>query len=710
MEKDYNEIIQKIRKEAEGIDVPDALSPAEIKMKLDNQKSMKSKSIFGRIAVISAIAAIFAVIILESKITDISLVKEVRNRQINQIAYNHEKNENSEISHDTNNTNESKEQIIKKQEKIGNQFYLAKNYEEVTKYVQDSKLDIESQNNAASNELLFDLSGINRESADEASIENTKMESEKNTDYSLTNTMEEAVDEADFVKMDENYIYVCKENEITILNISGEKMCVTSKIKPDFEDDGSIKEIYLDKDKLLVIYSLNSTNFEEGTTEESVISEDLAEDSSKISVDCFYANYDERVALLTYDISDRSDPELEGKIIQEGSYHTSRKIGDIIYLFTNKYDNGSIEQDEIIPKINGKKIAEDSIYLSKDSSTNVFIVSSVNIFNPSKIIDNIAIFEQYWEMYMSEDAIYLYREEWKDSENKERKGFSDVVYSYIAKFSYIDGILDAEDIVKVKGRIEDSFAIHSTQKGLQILTTRYDYTSDKSSNILYLFDNNFKKKSVLDNIAPGEEIYAARFIGDIIYFITYHNTDPLFAVDISNYANPRIIGSLKITGFSDYLHPYGESMLLGMGYETDPKTGEYLGVKLVMFDISDPENLKVLDSVIIEDIDYAGNPNDYKTVLADSKKNLIGMALEKYNHVDDNNRNVSWRDIYHLFEWKDGKFKKIMNKKLDLEANYMRAMYCKTNFFILSCSGENKYILQKFDMNHKCKEIEKIAF
>ena len=139
MEKDYNEIIQKIRKEAEGIDVPDALSPAEIKMKLDNQKSMKSKSIFGRIVVISAIAAIFAVIILESKITDISLVKEVRNRQINQIAYNHEKNENSEITHDTNNTNESKEQIIKKQEKIGNQFYLAKNYEEVTKYVQDSK-------------------------------------------------------------------------------------------------------------------------------------------------------------------------------------------------------------------------------------------------------------------------------------------------------------------------------------------------------------------------------------------------------------------------------------------------------------------------------------------------------------------------------------------------------------------------------------------
>ena len=82
-----------------------------------------------------------------------------------------------------------------------------------------------------------------------------------------------------------------------------------------------------------------------------------------------------------------------------------------------------------------------------------------------------------------------------------------------------------------------------------------------------------------------------------------------------------------------------------MGYETDPKTGEYLGVKLVMFDISDPENLKVLDSVIIEDIDYAGNPNDYKTLMADSKKNLIGMALEKYNYVDDNNRNVSWRDI-----------------------------------------------------------------
>lgn len=707
MEKDYNEIIQKIRKEAEGIDVPDALSPVEIKKKLEKQKSMKSKKFYRNIVVI---AAMFAVIILGSKITEISLLKEVRNRQINPIAYNQEKNENSEINNNTNKKGVLKKQVTKKQEKIGNQFYLAKNYEEVTKYVQDSKSDIENKKNAASRELLYDENGIYINSADEVSLESSKAESEKDTDYSLTNTMEEAVDEADFVKMDENYIYVCKENEITILNISGEKMRVASRIKPDFEDDGSIKEIYLDKDKLMVIYSLYSTNLEEGKTEESVTSEDMAVESSKISVDCLYVNNDERVALLTYDISNRSKPELEGKIIQEGSYNTSRKIEDIIYLFTNKYDSGSMEQDDIIPKINGKAIAEDSIYLSKDSSSNVFIASSVNIFNPSKTIDNMAIFEQYWEMYMSEDAIYLYREEWKEWENKERKGFSDDVYSYIAKFSYMDGILDAEHIVKVKGKIEDSFAIHSTQKGLQILTTRYDYMSDKSSNNLYLFDKNLKKKAVLDNIAPGEEIYAARFIGDIVYFITYHNTDPLFAVDISNYANPKIIGSLKITGFSDYLHPYGESMLLGMGYETDPETGEYLGVKLVMFDISDPENLKVLDSVIIEDIDYAGNPNDYKTVLADSKKNLIGMALEKYNYVDDNNRNVYWRDIYQLYEWKDGKFQKIMNKKLDLETNYMRAMYCKTNFFILSCSGENKYILQKFDMNHKCKEIGKISF
>ena len=83
-----------------------------------------------------------------------------------------------------------------------------------------------------------------------------------------------------------------------------------------------------------------------------------------------------------------------------------------------------------------------------------------------------------------------------------------------------------------------------------------------------MLDDKMKIIGKLSGIADGEEIYAARYIGDIAYFITYHNTDPLFAVDISDPETPKIIGKIKITGFSDYLHPYGKNKLLGIGYES----------------------------------------------------------------------------------------------------------------------------------------------
>ena len=76
----------------------------------------------------------------------------------------------------------------------------------------------------------------------------------------------------------------------------------------------------------------------------------------------------------------------------------------------------------------------------------------------------------------------------------------------------------------------------------------------------------------MTGIAPGEEIYAARFMGNTGYFVTYRNTDPLFSVDLSDPAKPEIIAELKVTGFSEYLHFWDDTHLLGIGYESDEKT------------------------------------------------------------------------------------------------------------------------------------------
>ena len=161
------------------------------------------------------------------------------------------------------------------------------------------------------------------------------------------------------------------------------------------------------------------------------------------------------------------------------------------------------------------------------------------------------------------------------------------------------------------------------------------------------------------------------------YFITYRNMDPLFAADLSDERNPKLVGELEITGFSEYLHFWGEDKLLGLGFETDPKTGQQKGLKLVMFDMADPAELKVLGSKVLQDTSYSPALYDYKTILADPGENLIGFLVESYD------RGVK-RD-YELYQWNGEGFERILSENLDEDgydnANY-RGMYIGEKFYI----------------------------
>ena len=129
-------------------------------------------------------------------------------------------------------------------------------------------------------------------------------------------------------------------------------------------------------------------------------------------------------------------------------------------------------------------------------------------------------------------------------------------------------------------------------------------------------------------LASGETIRSARFLGDTGYFVTFRQTDPLFRVDLSDPASPKITGELKISGFSSYLHFYGENLLLGIGYEANETTGETTGIKLSMFDLSDPDEIREVNRIVIPGITWAPAIDDYKSILVDAEKNLIGFYCD----------------------------------------------------------------------------------
>lgn len=214
-------------------------------------------------------------------------------------------------------------------------------------------------------------------------------------------------------------------------------------------------------------------------------------------------------------------------------------------------------------------------------------------------------------MYVSEKNIYYYDTVW-DYVNGQK--------TTLRRIGYKDGKLSAGAQGKVDGYLNDSYSIDEYKGYLRLVLT------DDNKNDVRILDMDLNEVGAIENLAKDESVYSARLMGDTGYFVTFAQTDPLFSVDLSDPKNPEIIGKLKIPGFSDYLHPYGDGKLLGIGMDADEETGVTNGVKVTMFDISDPANVKEMDTYTLENVYSTEVSYDYKAALVSADQNLIGFS------------------------------------------------------------------------------------
>ena len=503
--------------------------------------------------------------------------------------------------------------------------------------------------------------------------------------YSKTNLQTEGVDESDIIKTDGCYIYTVTGNRVIITNIRDGALEKAGEIRLALESTSDkVLEMYVDGDILNLIVQKETAGLEQ-------------DNEKSRAEDVYYLSSNIETEIRTYDISDRRQPKLSGTMAQDGYYHTSRKIGNIIYLFTDEtMGYPSLARQEAvleenvggwIPLVNGKAVAADCIYLSEECSQGL-IISAVNVNTPDKVVDNTVILNGYVEIYVSTKTAYLYQEDYSNGKSTTR----------IAKFSLENGKINAVGAASVSGEVRDTFAINDYQGKLRVLTTDSNFIGGESTNQLYLFDEKLKATGKLEDIAPGEEIYSARYLGDKAYFVTYRNMDPLFAVDLSDDTNPKILGELKITGFSEYLHFWGEDKLVGIGYETDPDTGAQEGLKITMFDISDPADLKEIKTLVLKNVDYSQALYNYKSVLADADENLLGFTTEDYgsNRLD-----------YLLFSWEDGKFVNLLTEKLDgnFSSDNYRGIYVDNIFYVAGTQG-----IRSFDRTNNYAVLKSLEY
>lgn len=566
----------------------------------------------------------------------------------------------------------TKERLILPKEDAGELYKVATDYGQVYDVIDQIEYYYMVVNDAIASSSVRDLEKqMSGATADGAAYMETA--EEESVGYSTTNLQTEGVDESDIVKTDGSCLYIVSNNRIFILDITkGKPELLTDFSLPTSNASSDIVEIYVDDDQLLVIAEEKETQLREvyQTTEDNSVDSSSEKQGAAgvnvIGTEKYRTVTSLQTKLYTYSVENPGKPELLGTVGLDGYYYTSRKIDDVVYLFTEdlmseECRNSTREEEDWVPLAGGERIAADCIYIPESGSCSL-IIASVDVDQPEAVVDNVMIVNNNVDIYVSTEAVYLYHTQWRNSTSTE-----------IAKFTLQDGVINAVGGTSVKGSVQDTFAVNESQGMLRILTCS-NSTNEGSS--LYILDENLALTGKLEGIAPGETVYAARYLGDMAYFVTYRNMDPLFAADLSDPANPVILGELKITGYSDYLHMWTEGKMFGIGYETDPDTGSRQGIKLSMFDISDPVNLSVSDSVCITNADYSPALNQYKTVLADTGANLIGFVVTEYDRTEKN--------TYLLYQWKNGKLENLLATELGDNAECVRGLYAGDYFYIVT--------------------------
>lgn len=519
--------------------------------------------------------------------------------------------------------------------------------------------------------------------------------------YGRTNVQTEQVDEADQVKNDGRYLYQIarkqekEENGADVSRLGIQILDTKGGLREAAFLDGfeSLEEFYVWEDLLITI--------ENKYYDVSVFSASKAgsvmEDAAVCGSLCIEQGYHE---ISFYRISDKSRPRKLKTFTLQGVYESSRISEGYFYgfsRFTAGPGEGAQDYDAYIPSLDGERMEAERIYCPPGTdSTDYLVLVSIDLSDPFSFTDSRAVLAGSGTFYVSRDNIYV---GWYQPACETKPGKEGTMQdsTNLLRFSYGKGRFYAQAEGKVPGNIKNSFSMDEYGGRLRIVLTvqeyevkeirddrtgeslGFDYGEAKETNALYILNPSLDVEGKVEGLAEGEVIRSARFLGDTGYFVTFRQTDPLFAVDLSDSGHPEVLGELKVSGFSEYLHFYGENMLLGIGMEAEEETGREQGMKLSMFDVSDPADLKEVSRFGLEDYNYSEALWDHRAVCIDSEENIIGFEAEGSGSSD------YWRH-YLVFSWKDGSFVQI----LKADTSFADGGYGRTRGTFI---GETLYLL-----------------
>ena len=549
-----------------------------------------------------------------------------------------------------------------------------------------------------------------KKTANESSALDTNTESgesEETPEYSDTYNQEKDVLEADIVKTDGKTIYYASGLQLHAVDVKDGKFENLRTVKTDYDKDdshGSMQDLYIYDDKLIVISDL-----------------------SNYSGSYLSRGYDKTGVL----ICDKDTLEIKEKYVQEGGYIDVRLRADgQLFIVTN--DIYVTADSDPIPEytVDGetKQVECDDILLPTDEcDTNYYDMCYINVAvldmdsdTPTTPTDMKSIIGNAYHVYCSYDNLYI------------AGGYEETA---VTRFALTGGKVIPRAGAMIKGYINDQFSMSEWNGFFRIATTFYTediggLSGADRNNAVYVMNMELKEVGKITNFGLDEEIKSVNFSGDKAYVVTFRNTDPLFAIDLSDPAKPVVTDELKVTGYSGYMQRWADGQLFGFGEEGD-ENGQLDGLKISMFDNSDPNNLKLLDSVSItsKEADTSrGSIKEYytadvgstafydrKSLLILPDKNIIGIpyiVFKVRTYFDDGTEDEHDDYVttagYRFYSFSDGKFKELGDMNMteytdDTEFHFNRCVLIGQYLYMVS---DRKILSVDTDGFKKANEID----
>ena len=449
-----------------------------------------------------------------------------------------------------------------------------------------------------------------------------------NKGYSTTNTQESDVDEADRLKNDGSFLYVAssKKPSIKIFSIQNDEAILTSTTVVDTPDSQKISGLYLADNKLIslsgndeffwdqwfapIYWNNRSTKLDFFNAKKGKLSKinSLKVDGQLIS--------SRRIGNTLY-IATRHTPFLKGLIDYPSTKEDVAKNRALIETasladFLPDYAINGVNKGDVLSASN---CFTNNYTESKSQQASIINILSIDLNDSTAKPQGTCYVGSAEALYVSSKSLYLATTQYSYKAKNNIAEYNSNITTDIHKFALARASITYKGSAQVEGHLgwkqdSKSFRMGENNDVLGVITYTGNNANSKISPAkltLLKEDSNttdtLKVLSTLPNNKhpeplgkAGEQIYATRFLGNKAYLVTFKTTDPLYILDLSNPKDPFVAGELEIKGYSDYLHPINENLVLAIGKDAIEATSGFgdnrgawsQGVKLALIDVSDP--------------------------------------------------------------------------------------------------------------------------